>query len=143
MTDELEELPYCTYCHTSGHEAMNCPDCPVVHVTVDLMVPVYIKDPAQFVREHTDFPPEVDVTDVFQDDEPEFPNDVDPALHASWRETVESRADEGTPSETYPEWIRSQIETYEQIWRESARDRDRDSSEQYLQVLRREEEKLM
>jgi len=55
---------------------------------------------------------------------------------------VEFWEEEGTPGMSYAAWLRDQIETYEQIWRESARDRDRDSSEQYLQTLRREEDKF-
>ena len=120
----------------------------MVRVTVEFLVAESVEDPVAYVRgrvlRDTEIAyPEVSIADVFQDDEPEYPDDRSPELHASWREMVEFWAEEGTPSETYPEWIRSQIETYEQIWREAARDRDRDSSEQYLQVLRREEEKLV
>lgn len=64
----------------------------------------------------------------------------DPELYKSYQthiEEIESDADF-----TYTEFLQDMIDNHEQIWRESARSRDRDSCEKFLQVLRPELEKF-
>lgn len=62
------------------------------------------------------------------------------AFEEMW--TMQKEDDPTVEPETYVEWLSGQIDNHEQIWRESARSRDRDSTEQYLQVLRREHERF-
>lgn len=69
------------------------------------------------------------------------PKGADPELVDAWKDLSEVLGLEEAP-EPYLDWVEGQIDNHEQIWRESARSQDRDSTEQYLQVLRRELEKF-
>lgn len=55
---------------------------------------------------------------------------------------LEVELEDGLPVSTYPEYICQSILNYEQIWRESARDRDRESCELMLTHLRPEGRKF-